>query len=372
VERLQEANDLEGTRLVPGQTLRIPDCGARRQPQARPEEEPATGGEVAPVDDDAEAASGDVDTTTLPALMADRGFQEPEGGFLAYVIEIPFGEGRTSILGERRFDYAGTSEDASGWNPASTVKLYAAVAALLRIRELGFDREATLTFRAAEETPSFTLGGLVEAAVGPSENLAYDYLAAFVGFDLLHERFFTAEHGFRRTALRVAYDLAHWERLGFSKFLRDSPAVAIEQDGRTEELPERVGRARVHCHQATCTTLRELAETLRRVMLQEAVPEGESFGLGDDDLRFLRDLLASERPRGQEVVRALAPHFGSDAVLYHKAGFAGDWYTDVVYIDDAGRDRAWVVALSGNPGRSCLDQAADIVGEILATGALGP
>jgi hypothetical protein len=273
---------------------------------------------------------GAVDTSLLPALLAERGFAEPDGGFLAYVIAMRFEDGRSRLVAEKRFDVDGTSAESSDWNPASTVKLYAAIGALLRIRELGFDRGATLTFHGTADPQTSTLTELVEQAVGPSVNLAYDYLAAFTGFDRLHDGLFVDRYDLGSTALRVPYDKHRWQGLGFSEWLRDSPAITVTEGERVLEV--------------------------------------EAHG----DLQFLRKMLASERPRGMEVVEHLRPSFSGSTVFSHKAGFAEDWFSDNVYIDDPELDRAWVVVLAGNPGRSCLDDAATIVGELLAQGKLDP
>ena len=333
---------------------------------------PSTSGvDAEPVVPSPPAAPPEIDHELLPARLTAAGFAPPSGGFLAYVVELDLDDARTQVLAERRYDRRGTGTEVGDWNAASTVKLYVAVAALLRIRALGFEPSARLTFDGAGEDPRFTLTELVQAAVGPSDNLAYDYLAVFAGFDYLQETFFVPAHGFAGTTLRVAYASGPWERLGFSKFLRESPAITIEQADRTQVLPATSGRAAVHCSRAVCTTPVELAETLLRVALQERLPAERSFGLPPEDLALLRGLLRSVRERGQEVVDRLAPSFGAETVLYHKAGFSKDWYTDNVLIDDPSRPRVWVVVLAGYPGRAVLNDAAVAVGSLLAAGGLG-
>ena len=106
-------------------------------------------------------------------------------------------------------------------------------------------------------------------------------------------------------------------------------------------------------------------------MLQEQLDPGESFGLPTADLtRRLRRTMRADRRRGDEVVDALARHFDPGARYYHKAGFAGDWYSDNVYIYDTTRSERWIVVMAGYPGRRALSQAADILGDIMASGEL--
>ncbi|MBN1773100.1 MAG: serine hydrolase [Deltaproteobacteria bacterium] len=339
-----------------------PDAGS--EPFAPPTD--AEAGEPAVL-----AAPAGIDHETLPERLTSAGFTPPAGGFLACVVELDLDETRARVVAERRYDWHGTGTEVGDWNAASTVKLYAAVAALLRIRALGFEPRATLVFDGTDPDPRFTVTELVQAAVGPSDNLAYDYLVVFTGFDELHEQFLVPENGFEGTVLRVAYASGPWERLGFSRFLRDSPAITIEQDERTQVLPDAHGRAAAPCARAVCTTPVELAEALLRVVLQERLPAERSYGLAPEDLELLRGLLRSTRERGEEVVERLRPSFGPETTFYHKAGFSKDWYTDNVLIDDPDRSRAWVVVLAGYPGRAVLNEAAVAVGGLLAAGGLG-
>jgi hypothetical protein len=72
------------------------------------------------------------------------------------------------------------------------------------------------------------------------------------------------------------------------------------------------------------------------------------------------------------VVERLRPFFGPRAVLSHRAGFADDWATDNVYIDDPALDRTWGVVLAAGPGRASLNRAAELMGRLLSSGALDP
>lgn len=56
--------------------------------------------------------------------------------------------------------------------------------------------------------------------------------------------------------------------------------------------------------------------------------------------------------------------------IYHKAGYSQGWYSDVAYLDIAGRPHAYIVALAGYPGRDSLEEAAQAIGKIVASGVL--
>jgi len=124
------------------------------------------------------------------------------------------------------------------------------------------------------------------------------------------------------------------------------------------------------CARAACADLQELAEAMRRLMLQEQLPRCETFSLSEGHLRGLRRLLRQPRERGMEVIDDLADIFPERVVYYHKPGYANGWVSDVVYVFDPWRDQAWVVALGARGGRRALELAADTLGRVLAHGEL--
>jgi LysM repeat protein len=365
VNELMVANGLTSERINAGQRLQIPTCAGGRSVYA--DYDPTGGGAVATGTGTAPRPQSDA--TSLVALMRERGFRPPSR-FKAYVIEITFTADRTAIERERRFDYDGTGDDTTGWNAASTVKLFAAIAAMQRAQALGFGLDVEIEFRGSR-TYTHTLRSLVADAVGPSSNIAYDFLVTFVGFDELNRDFFTSRNGLAGTALRRAYESSRWMDMGFSSSFAVSPPLVLREGTRTREIDARTGSHDTGCYAAACTSLRDLAEAMRRVMLQEQLPSNQSYGLNDENLRFLRQTLRSERARGEEVVDGLARgDFAENTRFYHKAGFAGDWFSDNVYIFEPGSRQAWVVAMAGYPGRSSLNSAAAILGDIIASGAL--
>lgn len=314
--------------------------------------------------------SFDVDERTLPRLMEARGFRPPRQ-FKALVVEITFNAARTEVVGERRFDWRGTSDDDDGWNPASSVKLFAGIAAAQYANELGFGASAQLTFHGSRGDRSRSLRELIEAALGPSDNIAYNELVQFVGFDRLNGQFLSAENGLRRTALRRAYEATRWMQMGESSSFTATPAVTIREGSRSHRLPERRGTVSTDCGNAACTSLLDLTEAMRRLMLQEQLPTNQHFGLPTPLLRAVRVPLRSERRRGDEVVDQLRAAFSREVTCYHKAGFSQDWFSDVVYLSDGVSRRAYIVALAGYPGRNSLTDASRIIGQILATNELG-
>ena len=109
---------------------------------------------------------------------------------------------------------------------------------------------------------------------------------------------------------------------------------------------------------------------VRRLMLQEQLRPQDSFNLPRVDLIPLRVTMRTDRSRGEEVVDALASDFPAGTNFYHKAGFSNGWYSDNVYIYDTTRPYAWIVTMAGSEGRACLNDAAEIIGDIISSGEL--
>ncbi len=364
VSAIQAANNMSDDIIRVGQRLRIPaDCsatGGASASSATPQ--PTRSGSGSGV---ASEDGGD-----LQPLMQRYGFNPPEH-FRALVMEFTFDRTRSNVIRERIFDYDNTGSRSSGWNPASTVKLFAGIAALRRIRELGFTPDAQVTFHTSPSAHTYELRELVQDALGPSNNIAYNLLVTFVGWDYINGEFLTPSNGFRGTAMRRAYERTRWTEMGFQDSFRPSPEITITEGGRSRTIEARNGDHEISCHGAACTSLRDLAEALRRLMLQEQLPAGQHWSIPTDDLRMIRRTLRTDRRRGEEVVDALGEHISGDGVrFYHKAGYSADWYSDNVYVYDPTEDQAWIVSLAGYPGRDCLTEAAGIIGQIIASGEL--
>ncbi len=350
VSEIQAANQMSSDRIRAGDHLIIPAC------TGEPVERRQTSVQAPAV-----RSGGD-----LATRMRAHGFRPPRQ-FKASVVVIDFNSDRSRITQQRIFEYESTGDDVSGWNPASSIKLFSAIAAAERANELGFSVNARVVFHGRTRDHSFTLRELIAEALGPSNNIAHNFLVLFTGFDRLNARFFSATNGFERSAIMRAYETSNWMRLGEAASFRSSPAITISENGRTRELPATNGDYRPACGGAVCTSVEDLGEGMRRLMLHEQLPERERFDLDTATLTFIRRTLRSERSRGEEVVDRLAAAFDTPGVvLYHKAGFAGDWYSDNVYITVPGRQQAYIVTMAGHPGRSALNGAASAIGEILA------
>lgn len=314
-----------------------------------------------------------LDTETLPRLLAERGYA-PGPHFKALVVSIR--TGADGALETRWYDYRGTSADRDDWWPASTVKLYAAIAALERAESLGFGPKASVELRYEDGPVTTTLATLVERAITPSDNLAYDRLVEVAGVEWLNDRLFTRANGLARTILLRAYKGRVRDPRSGRGTLRHSPAIRLAEGKREVVLPEHASEKQWDCiakdgAEANCTTLHDLAEAMRRVMLHERLPKGERFRLGAEGLAVLRAAMRGKRSRGMNVVDGLRGAFGERKVSFHsKPGYAADWFSDNVFVEASGPDRRWIVTMANKPGRDALDEAARHVGALLAADLL--
>jgi len=358
--------------------------------------------------------------------MAARGFRPPEK-FKALVVEVTLdSEGERRVVArERWFDYGGTSRDVD-WNPASTVKIFAAIAALRKLEELKVSPRSRAVFEGLRKSPELRVHELVELALVPSDNLAFNRLVLLAGFDYLNGGVIRDLLGLKNTAIHLAYGASAWKRLGGQKTLRDSPRLVLKGKRHNCEVPPEIhqqcmgpclprcqkykyprsrrecarrcrdrcrrcprevvvqprrGTGTYPCPEKTCTTLGELAETMRRLMLQEELHNSGAGEPPSEDRRVLSDfaywkvvvraLKGFGRERGNNVRVGLHAGFAPEAVvLYSKPGYATGWYSDVVYVLKPNSNRRWVVALAGYPGRQSLNQAARVIGRLLSSGEL--
>lgn len=308
-----------------------------------------------------------VDTETLGKVLRSLGADVgPDFKGLVITIEEKAGCG----LLYRTFDHNGTSAERTSWWPASTVKLLAAVAALERLTEWGFGPATTVTFHytEAEGGPvTQTVEEIVRAAITPSDNTAYDRLVELAGYEWLNDTFLSDANGLGASVLQRGYGGRHRYADSGRGSLRTSPKITLAQGKKTRVLPARKSSKTYPCpNQGNCVPLRDLAECLRRVMLQEKLPEAERFNLHDNHLTLLRSALSAPRNRGLGVVNGLKEAFGANRlVVHHKAGYALEWFSDNVFIFDKQTGRFWLVALANRPGREALDDISKKVGRAL-------
>lgn len=300
---------------------------------------------------------------TLPKLMKNEGFVAP-ANFKAVVLKVKFNNARNKVVSWTAYDYNGTSDDRT-WNAASSIKFMAAIGALQRTRSLGFGPSAEVTFRGRKKAVT-TVKKLVEDAIIDSNNIAYNRLVQLAGFDRLHSKVLVPRYGIADTSLMKAYQQGDWTAAGESIQLREAPEIQLRQGKKKRTIPASVGKVKRNCHSSVCTDLRDIAEAVMTLMIQEQVPAGRSFGLHRTDLNLVRKAMMEDRSRGNEFVDNLRRGLDlKQARFFSKPGYSENWYSSVSYIFIKGRPEAWVVAMAGKPDRDALNSAAKIVGKLI-------
>ncbi len=389
VDEIFEANrdKLESaTKIFPGQVLTIPDeCTGKKTGSARRNRHKKAEERYGRCRD-CRWSERDIDSRKLKKLMKEMGFKAPRG-FRALLVKTTLTRDRKHILKHELFDYGGDSADYRGWNPASTVKLYSGVAALERLRYLGFSPKAKVTFHYKGGDKTFAVEDLYEEAVHLSKNIPHNRLVQLAGFDRVNGKRGTLRRaGLDFSYVMKAYEVSNWEAEGQSRILNAAPKITIREGKRKKVIEARKSRSKYPCHSSACTSLSDLAKMMCTIMLHEQLPEDKRLRLGSGKgqgkhLLFIRRKLNRKRQGKKDPVwDVLEKHFipkderknpkKGGYQLFRKAGFSEEWLSENMYIYlPHGRTR-WVVALAGHDGRGCLTEAADVVARIIKDGKL--
>lgn len=323
-------------------------------------------------------------TTVLAQRLEEAGLT-PSKYFKALVVVIA-GTEREGFK-YHPFDYQGTAHDRDNWWPASNVKIFSAVAMLEWLSAREFGPAAKITFKYEGKSHSTTVDRLLRKAITQSNNRSFDQTVEVVGCEWLNQIFLTARNGLRRTVLLRSYS----HRVPSKDFpdegtLRDSPPIVVMEDSRKKTLDarrdagdyvelgcrgiEEPDQQRAQSREGNCTTPWELMEIMRRIMMHEHIPRSERFELSPDNLTLIREALAGDRERGNNVVEGLAKGLSKRALFHHKPGYAMKWMSDIVFVQLPETGERFIVFLADYPGRKALDEVSVAIGKILANGSL--
>jgi len=256
--------------------------------------------------------------------------------FIAQIDVNAMGEERYRFFSyqDTAFTFSLTPDGEERFWPASTVKLTAAVMALMRAEELGVSADDRISFTDLGVETHTTLRKLVRDAIIPSDNLAYNALMLFTGLDRANDDFIRSRFNFPTMVLQRRY-----QRKSKDDNLRSSPAFSIDHAGTVIVVPEETSTHYFEHvpREANATTLVELAEMLRRVM------SGQMISLSVDHLSLLRSaLLEAPSCIGEGVKRAVP-----NAKIYNKGGkVVGDDRLEIAYITDSNDVPLFLLALS--------------------------
>lgn len=240
---------------------------------------------------------------SLDAALAAIGYKLPPGADVYAARVTKTGAG----LSYEAYQGGGGALDKSFW-PASSIKVLAAVGALEYLNKQGFTGAASVTF--ADTGITRTVRSIYDAALRDSSNADYDLLVQIAGVDWLNKEFLTVARGFPATVIQTSYTGGD---------LTSSPAMSLAESTRKLALPARSGHFDDDCPAGNCSDLFEMSESVRRIVLNDEIPEPERFRVARADVVGLTNAL-----RGADgyFAPAVARVLGTAARVYSKPGFA--------------------------------------------------
>ena len=298
-----------------------------------------------------------------PALDAALDAVAPNLGKWGTVCLVKVEAGKTVF---EWHDYRDTGRKTDFW-PASTIKLPAAIAVVELLNGHQLDLDASLTFQHQEKGGRWitdaarTPREMISEVFRRSSNEDYTLLLRLTGIDWLHERFFTAERGFPKTALMRGYTAARpWAYLREEPQRMVHPSVTLTHQWKGRFYAAERGCTIIDSQTGNMTTTRELCDTLRRVMFHDQIEPAERFRLTSEQVRFLREggdgftgLETRGADSGPSAWKGAAETVFPTARYFHKSGLISNYALDLACIDDrAQQGPCYLITLAVNAGHA--------------------
>jgi hypothetical protein len=269
-------------------------------------------------------------------------------------------------------DYKATVK-VNDWYPASSIKLYAVVAALEKLKkhEFGFGSEATFytclddsdpcTEWDEENVHTYKISFLIKRTVTCSSNLTYSLLLRFVGIDEMNQSFLTKANGFRSTAISMGYAKNskfeyHTDRVQRIdlKYGKHNPKEHTFIHKWSGESYSQEKSCQHHLSEdekrGNCTSADDITEFMKRLVFHNQLPEKKRFDIRDKNRKWLLDTAMNNLdviPKGEktpcggpgwEGVKQIMP----DAYFRHKGGSVSDWRCDIQYVCAPDREYCYI------------------------------
>jgi len=248
------------------------------------------------------------------------------------------------------FHSAGSTEAIDFW-PASTIKLYTAIAAMEAAHARGFPLDALVLFEHRNKDGrwitdcSRTLREMSSEVFRRSSNEDYTLHLRITGIDALNEHFLTPARGFPHSALMRGYVTARPY-----VYLREEPQritlfhadkrLSWEHSWSGRSWSKERGATVIDAATGNCTTTAELVACLHRLFFHNSLPPADRFRISDamadfllhgaDGLSGLETTSKDSGPYAWEGGKASFPN----ARWYHKCGLISNHALDVACADD--------------------------------------
>ena len=199
------------------------------------------------------------------------------------------------------------------FHPASTVKLGTTVAALMFAAQHGLTGEAHVEFDDVSGDYSGRIRDIYYNTLMFSSNADYNRLGAIAGFDTLNDELLSSRWGLPNMAIQSRYG-GRSRGAGF----RNSPEIEWREGSAEGVITARTSAAVAPDCAGNCTTLFELQEILRRVMLHHELPIEERFPIVDADIARIHEHLLITRDRLQSAPEDTIG--GEDVQVFNNVG----------------------------------------------------
>ena len=260
------------------------------------------------------------------------------------------------------------SEEAVGFWPASTIKIYTVVAALEYLNELEMPLDSALTFERKTEGKwkldcARSMREMISEVFRRSSNEDYTLLLRFVGIDRINAKFLTPDRGFPHSALMRGYvggrpyGYVREEPQRITIHAADGRSKTVEHAWSGRSYSKERGATIISATTGNCTSTKELAECLRRILFHESLPAGERCNLTDEQVRFIREGGGGLTGLRNKLAGAFAWTNSSETVFpkarfYHKGGRISTHTLDVAYVDDVKSGKRFIVAVAAGSGKT--------------------
>jgi hypothetical protein len=260
---------------------------------------------------------------------------------------------------------------ATDFWPASTIKLYAALAALEQVHALGLSLDVVVTFEHKDDKGAWVLDSartmreMLSETFLRSSNEDYTLLLRMLGRDAINSQFLTPERGFKKSALMRGYVTARpWvyiptEPQRITLRAPDGTVKTVEHTWGGRAWSEERGATVIDAKTGNVTTTEDMAECLRRVIFHEHLPETERYRISQEMLDFLRSggggltgLETKGKDGGAFAWQKSGEHVYPHARFFHKGGWISNYGLDLACLDDRAQSgRAVIVAAMVNTGK---------------------
>lgn len=260
------------------------------------------------------------------------------------------------------WDSEGVDDSIDDWYPASTVKYLAAAGALTRLTELGLnskDVDVTFYYKKGSNTKTVPFTEILEKAIIQSDNTAYNQLVQIAGHERLHDTIL-ADYDIH---LSRPYLKDAWQVLTGSREF-DAPRIRLQdRSGNAADIEPSTHQAPRACpSRSSCARLSSFTDSIYDLVL------GEKFNdmLSDENREELRRVLSSPKPRGETFINAILEQIANKQFdVFHKAGFAIDYYSDSILLVDPVTRKSYAISAWGYPGRDSLTGLGVAVGRMI-------